>query len=261
MKRLFLIALAIVLLLSSALAEPITYNSDNNVITFDVASMSTSALKEWLEALDPSYAEYKNIETMVFKELSKRGEIAWISKFKSTNTTQPTAAPTQKPSQSKSQINGVFVPDFQYFMETFFNHSQHIEKKMTKDLLEKCKSGDKWVEHEAYSLFGGYDGISLRIVEGNGYLYTFKITIDKDDYKEQEENFKAYVRAAARGLFPHEPDVFFGRFFESINYDYVLESPAGYISMYTNFDVYLVTLTKASGEISIEFELSLYQPE
>lgn len=261
MKRLFLITLAIVLLLSSALAEPITYDNENNAITFDIASMSTNALKEWLEALDPSYAEYKNIETMVFKELSKRGEIAWISKFKSTNTTQPTAAPTQKPSQSKSQINGVFVPDFQYFMETFFNHSQHIEKKMTKDLLEKCKSGDKWVEHEAYSLFGGYDGISLRIVEGNGYLSIFKIMIDKDDYKEQEENFKAYVRAAARGLFPHEPDVFFGRFFEAINYDYVLESPAGYISMYTNFDVYLVTLTKASGEISIEFELSLYQPE
>lgn len=261
MKRLFLITLAIVLLLSSALAEPISYNSDKNVITFDIASMSANDLKELIQALDPSYAEYKNIETMVFKELSKRGEIAWISKFKSTNTTKPTAAPTQKPSQSESQINGVFVPDFQYFMETFFNHSQNIDKKMTKDLLEECKDGDKWVEHKAYSLFGGYDGISIRIVESNGYLQTFKITIDKDDYNEQEENFKSFVRAAARGILPHESDMFFGRFFETINYGYVLESPAGYIVMYTNFDVYLVDITKTSSEISIEFSLSLYQPE
>ena len=259
MKRLFFLLLAIVLLFSSSFAEPITYNSESNTIIFDIASMPTSALKAWLEALDPSYAEYKNIETMVFKELSKRGEIAWISQFKSNNSAAQATTPTQKP--SNQQINGVFVPDFQYFMETFFHHSQHVDREMSEDILENCKDGDKWIEHEGFFLYGGYDGITIRIVEGNGYLDIVKITIDKKKYKGQEDNFKAYVRAAARGLLPHESDMFFGRFFESINYDYVLESPAGYISMYTNYGVYLVTLTKSSSEISVEFSLSLYQPE
>ena len=205
MKRLSLLALAIVLLLSSALAEPITYNSESNTITFDIASMPTSALKAWLEALDPSYAEYKNIETMVFKELSKRGEIAWISQFKSNSAAQATT-PTQKP--SNQQINGVFVPDFQYFMETFFHHSQHVDREMSEDILENCKDGDTWIEHEGFFLYGGYDGITIRIVEGNGYLDIVKITIDKKAMETWDmlsgleglsENLKAVMRRKTVG--------------------------------------------------------------
>lgn len=156
--------------------------------------------------------------------------------------------------------NGVYVPGFQSFMGAFFEYAYNIDDEMTEDILEKCKDGDIWIAPDGDRLFGGYNGIILTIKESNGYLNSIDISIDKDLYQKREEDFKKYILSAAKAILPHEQDDFWEDFFDLIQYSYTVDSPAGYIVMYTNCDLYLVTITKTSSEVSVEISLSLYSP-
>lgn len=255
MKRLSFLLLAIVLSLSSALAEPIAYNNDSNTITFEIASMPTNALKEWIEALDPSYDEYKNIEAMVFKELSKRGEIAWISEFKSTAAKSPenTTAP------SSFRNDGTYIPGFQSFMNAFYPEVVKIDDDLAEAMTEKCKTGMIWADTNDREIYGEYDETKIQINEAFGYLEEIMFTLRRDEFSQNEPKFKELIIAATRAILPDRPESFYTSVFDAINYQYVIDSPASSIIMHTNFDVYQFGLHKTSYSTYLQINLSLYE--
>lgn len=255
MKRLSLLLLAIVLLLASAFAEPITYNSKNKVITFDIASMSTKDLKELIQSLDPAYAEYPKIETMVFQELSKRGEIVWISTLKSTAAESPenTTAP------SSFQNDGTYVPGFQSFMNTFYPEVVRIDDDLAEAMMEKCKTGMLWVDTNERDIYGEYDETKVEINEAFGYLSEIVFTLKSDEFAQNEQKFKELIIAATKAVLPDRPESFYASIFDSIKYQYTIDSPASSISMYTNFGVYQFGLHKTSYSTYLRIQLSLYE--
>ena len=160
-----------------------------------------------------------------------------------------------------SLAEGVYVPSFNEFMNTFFAGITGIDQKLAWEIEEECKGEGEWKNHELNYVYADYKKPKLTIKEGNNYLKSIKVTIDSEYFEAAKYEFKEIILLAARAILPHENDTFFDEFFETIHFDYTMDSPAGYITMYTNCDVYLISLNKSSGERSCEISLSLYQPE
>lgn len=160
-----------------------------------------------------------------------------------------------------SLAEGVYVPSFNEFMNTFFAGITGIDQKLAWEVEEECKDESGWHNHEYNYIYDDYKKPKLTIKESNGYLKSIKIIVDSEYYEDAEPEFKEIILIAAKAILPHENGDFFNEFFEKIYFDYTMKSPAAYISMDTNCDVYLISLNKSSRERSCEISLSLYQAE
>ena len=151
---------------------------------------------------------------------------------------------------------GVFVPYFNVFMDRFSQQVKEIDPVVYEYMMEDFWEDNAWVIPEYSFSFSSRKPV-LDFDEGNGFLDRAQITINKDYFDENEEVFKELILAAATSICNANPETFF----DDIYFDYVVDSPAGYISMYYNCDVYRFVLTKSSSEIELEISLSVYIPD
>lgn len=156
---------------------------------------------------------------------------------------------------------GIFVPSYNAFMQKFYSYVRVIDPNMADLVEEKCAGAEAWNDNDRDVLLLSSQKPYIYLNEGAGYLESVMIELRKGYSKEAERLFKLYVFAAGRAILPHATEEYWDGFFDLIQYDYTVSSPAGYISMYTNCGVYLVTLTKSSQWLSLDFTLSVYQPE
>lgn len=151
--------------------------------------------------------------------------------------------------------DGVFVPSFNVFMDRFSTQVQTIDHAVYDSVMEAFWVDNAWFIPEYNFAFSSRKP-KIDLNEVNGFLKSAKITISKDYFEENKEIFKALMLAAATSICEVNQETFY----EDIYFDYVVESPAGYISMYYNSGVYLFDLTKSSRDMELEISLSLYNP-
>lgn len=151
--------------------------------------------------------------------------------------------------------DGVFVPSFNAFMDRFSAQVQTIDHAVYDSMMEAFWVDNAWFIPEYNFAFSSRKPV-LDFDEGNGFLDSAKVTISKDYFSENKEIFKSLMLAAATSICEVNQETFF----DDIYFDYVVESPAGYISMYYNNGVYLFNLTKTSRDIELEISLSVYNP-
>lgn len=164
---------------------------------------------------------------------------------------------------SADEPQGVFVPNYKAFMESFTDKVRLIDSGFADAIIEDCYAEGEW-----QSPSGSINNVyyweidpQLRIYERSDYLSSLYITLDKDEMKDSEDIFIKLMLAAATSIIPNTDATFEQTLFENIYYDYVKDSPAGYITMYWNCGVYLFEFNKSSDEYTFEISLSLYEVE
>lgn len=167
------------------------------------------------------------------------------------------------PVASADEQEGVFVPNYKAFMESFTVKVELIDSGLAEAIRKDCYVEDKWCSPSDSINRVWYWDIApeLRIYESSDFLSHIYITIKKDEMEEGEDAFKELVLAAATSIIPTADAEFEQKLFENLYYDYVKDSPAGYITMYWNCGVYLFEFNKSSDEYSFEISLSLYEVE
>lgn len=158
--------------------------------------------------------------------------------------------------------DGVYVPSYRAFMESFTEQVKDINSDLYEAILEDCFADGEWKEPSKYSsnrLYCFTVAPSLTIYEGNNFLDRISIKITRDKYEENKELFKSLILASATSIIPNADEAFKQTLFDNLYYDYVLDSPAGYITMYWNCGVYLFQFNKSSSDFTFEISLSLYE--
>lgn len=153
--------------------------------------------------------------------------------------------------------DGVFVPSFQSVMDSFYGKLKHINEHYAIDLLESCNKDGAWVEGK--SVYLGYQKPEFSVEEGYGFLDTLRIEYSKEYFEKNEEEFKDILYAAISSVLPGNYQLSENDFFEKINYQYVIDSPADSIYIYENFGVYQISFSKSWGKIVANIHLSLYE--
>ena len=161
--------------------------------------------------------------------------------------------------QPSFQNDGTYVPGFQSFMNAFYPEVVKIDDDLAEALMENCKTGMIWADTNGRDIYGEYDETKVEINEAYGYLSEIVFTLKSDEFAQNEPKFKALIIAATRAILPDRPDSFYASIFDSIKYQYTIDSPASSISMYTNFDVYQFGLHKTSYSTYLRIQLSLYE--
>ena len=156
--------------------------------------------------------------------------------------------------------DGCYVPSYKTFMDAFVSKATVIESDLAEAIREECFVNGEWEENE-YSLTSYDSGsrIYFDFDKGNGFLNSFSMKISKDKIGKYEEVFKSLMLAAATSIITDADEAFEQSFFDNIYYEYTMDSPAGYISMYWNCGVYLFDITKSSGDIDFDISLSVYE--
>lgn len=163
---------------------------------------------------------------------------------------------------SFAETEGIFVPSFQVYMDSFTSVLEELNEEFYEDLREDCFADGLWVGHaDSWRTYDYYSGLAITIDEGNGFLEDISIEISKDKMEKYEEEFKDIILSAARSVLVNPGDSFDQSFFDNIWYDYTMDSPAGYLTMYYNCGVYRFALTKSSSGISFSINLSVYEVE
>lgn len=160
--------------------------------------------------------------------------------------------------------DGVYVPSYRSFMESFTGQIKNINNDLYQAIVEDCFVDGQWIEptNSSYNKVSCYTvPVDLRIYEGNGFPKDIYITIPREKLETDEELFKDIILAVGTSVITNADDKFKETFFDNLYYDYALNSPAGYISMYWNCGVYLFNTTKSSREIQCVISLSVYEAE
>lgn len=162
------------------------------------------------------------------------------------------------PIASADEPEGVFVPTYKVFMESFTEKVTAIDSGLAEAIYNDCFVDGKWIspKHDWVQYY--YISTDLRIYEGSSFLQSIYITIPEYAMKEEEQLFKDLVTAAATSIYPAADAEFELSLFSNIHYDYVKESPAGYITMYWNCGVYAFTFGKMGDEYQFHISLSVY---
>lgn len=164
---------------------------------------------------------------------------------------------------SADEPDGVFVPNYQAFMNAFVPKMESVTPDYAAKVREECFVDGKWVEPSSSygSIYYYYLATELSIREGNGFLETIDIDLPKDHIGKEEDIFKQLMLAAATSIIPDAGEEFEQTFFENIYYDYAKDSPAGYITMYWNCGVYCFSFCKSSSGLQLTINLSVYERE
>lgn len=161
---------------------------------------------------------------------------------------------------SADETAGVFVPNFQSFMNSFVPKVEAFNPDYAAEIREECFVDGKWVEPSSSNnyIYYYYLATDVRIREGNGFLDALYIDLPKDHIGKEEDIFKQLILAAATSIIPNSDAEFEQSLFENLYYNYVKESPAGYITMYWNCGVYCFSFSKSSSGYSLSITLSVY---
>lgn len=161
------------------------------------------------------------------------------------------------------ESKGVFVPTYEVFIEKFASKVKTISPIMHEAIVEDCYIDGKWQAPSNYDnrIWDFYSAPIITIYTGNGFLESIRIKLAKSDLKKEEGFFKDLMLAAATSIITDADEEFVSNFFDNIYYDYTINSPAGYISMYWNCGVYLFDFTKSSSDLEFEISLSVYEVE
>lgn len=167
------------------------------------------------------------------------------------------------PVASANEPEGVFVPNYKTFMESLIEQVESIDSGLANAIREDCFVDGEWGSPSDSINRVWYWEIApeLRLYERSDYLSSLYITIEKEEMAENEDIFKQLIVAAATSIIPDADVAFEKALFENLYYEYVKDSPAGYITMYWNCGVYLFQFNKSSGEYSFQISLSLYEAE
>lgn len=161
------------------------------------------------------------------------------------------------PIASADESEGVFVPTYKVFMESFTEKVQTIDSGLAEAIRNDCFVDGKWTSPKYDWVQYYYISTDVRIYEGSNFLDSIYITIPKYAL-EEEQLFKNLIIAAATSIYPAADLEFEQSLFDNIRYDYVKESPAGYITMYWNCGVYAFMFGKMGDEYQFNISLSTY---
>lgn len=155
-----------------------------------------------------------------------------------------------------SEMTGVFVPDYNSFMnrlcEGMSNYSKYV-KKIQKELYDDGNWND-----DVYSIYleGSYD-YTIHFDLKSGYLDDFELQIHREVYDEYKESFNVIIDTAILAICPHlEYDDIEG-IREELYFDYVINSPVEILSQYYNCGVYRFNIYKSSSAYTFSMYFSI----
>jgi len=162
------------------------------------------------------------------------------------------------PVASADEPEGVFVPTYKVFMVDFVEKVKAIDSGLAEAIYKDCCVDGEWntPTHEWVWYFS--ISTDLRIYEGSNYLESIYITIPQFAMEEEEQLFKDLIIAAATSIYPAADAEFEQSLFDNIRYDYVIDSPAGYMTLYWNCGVYAFKFSKMGDEYQFEITLTVY---
>lgn len=153
--------------------------------------------------------------------------------------------------------DGVFVPSYSVFMDRFFEKLITTDEELSEKFFSKYKQGNEWISPDSRVYISGSKPM-VKVRGKAGFLDSFRIEQNKDYFSQNEATFKQLIIDGATSICT---DINTETLFDDIYYQYVIDSPAGYISMYHNCGVYVFNLTKSSSDITFEIYLSLYESQ
>ena len=152
---------------------------------------------------------------------------------------------------------GVFVPDYNTFMDSFSEKLKATDKGLHKEFVEDHKENGEWVSFDSNVYIIGKKPY-IHVQQGAGFLNTYRMAQERKDFADSDELFKQLMLESSLTICP---DLNVETFFDDICYDYVVDSPASYITTYYNCGVYLFNFTKTSREMEFEIRLSVYEAQ
>lgn len=154
--------------------------------------------------------------------------------------------------------SGVFVPHFDTFMDELSEKLSSIDPEIYNAMIEDFSENDTWFIPD-YSISFSNRKPSLDFDAGNGFLESVRVKMLRKYYNDEAEDlFKKVMLAASTSICENTNEE---TFFDDIYFDYVIASPAGYMTMYYNNGVYLHKLTKSSDSYELEIYLSVYEAD
>lgn len=143
-----------------------------------------------------------------------------------------------------AEVDGVFVPSYQSFMASFYEELKGIDTLLAEALYEECYKDGKWKSSSI--VYTPYHNFTFSPSIQGDYIYAFDIRCSWIEDGDNEAQFKAMMIAATKSLVAGKNDDVVNDLFESIHYDYVMESPAKLVSTEFFYGVYRISLTKSS---------------
>lgn len=154
---------------------------------------------------------------------------------------------------------GMFVPDYNTFMDRFYERVSDIDPDLAKVIYDKCRDGGKWVQPKYSQLYDHYYDVNIEIEEAHGFLSEIKFKSDMAYYQQNEAMMKELLIAATTSLLPDQPQEFYDNLFDDIQYEYIVTSPATSITIYKNFGVFQYYVAKYSTVVYTSISLSLFE--
>lgn len=153
--------------------------------------------------------------------------------------------------------DGVFVPSYSVFMDRLSEKLEVTNSELSEKFVAKYKQGGEWISPDSRVYLSGNKPM-VKVRGKAGFLDSFRVEQAKDYLSSYETEFKQLILDGATSICV---DINTETLFDDIYYDYVVDSPAGYISMYYNSGVYVFNLAKSSSDITFEIYLSLYEAQ